>query len=970
MPNLTPQEFVAKWGRATFFQLTEIQSAQTHFNDICALVGHPDPIAFGDKDIFSFEAANIKPDGRKGRADVFYRGRFIWEYKGAHANLNKAYQQLLFYKDALDNPPLLITSDTQRIIIHTNYTNTVKQTHEITLDDIEKGNGVRKLKLIFNDTLAEIEAEFKPTTTREYITQATADQFIKIVEEVRIHIKGQQLPFDSEEQAHFFIRLLFCLFAESTGLLPHKLFTQLMQQPVHNVKDVDRFVMKLRKLFSAMRDGGVFGIYDIPYFDGGLFDNAFVPPSLPTSIVTELLRACRYDWSELEPSVFGTLFERILDATKRHQIGAHYTNKADIELIIEPVLMQPLRETWQAVKEEALSLIHEGEPDNAHAHLKTFADEIAAMQVLDPACGSGNFLYIALQHLLDLQKEVLVFAERYNLPTIPLTVDPQQLHGMEINLYAHELAQVTVWIGYIQWRYQNGFDRLPDPILRPLDTIKRMDAILAYDQQGNPVEPEWVSADVVIGNPPFLGGNRIRAEFGDVYVDNLFQLYQERLSAFVDLVCYWFEKARAMLEQGTLKRAGLLSTNSIRGGANRQTLDRIKETGDIFMAWSDRAWILDGAAVRVSMVGFDDGRQKIHTLDGKPVIYINSDLSNGRFDLTRAKQLPQNNNVVFGGTKKGGNFNIAESLAHQWFKLDNSNREVVKPWVNGRALVYKGKPTQWIIDFGVDKSEQEAKQYQQPYAYLKEHVYPIRRKNRQKHRREYWWRHSFTAPSMRQSIATLDRFIATPRVAKYRLFVWLPAGTIADDGTYIFARNDDYFFGILHSKFHEVWALRLGTWLGKGNDPRYTPTTCFETFPFPWSPGDEPNEADSPLVKRIADKARQLVEFRQGWLYPTDDMIGEKVIKKRTLTNLYNALTYYRELNPHDDKVWTEGLKQTLKLGKISTQLFLTLADIEKLHWLHTELDKAVLDAYGWSHDLSEEQVLEKLLALNLERTG
>ncbi|MDM8527704.1 hypothetical protein QUF58_05760 [Anaerolineales bacterium HSG24] len=974
MPTLTVKEFVAKWRQASLLYFTEIQSAQTHFNDICALVGHPDPVAFGDKETFSFEAANIKPNGRKGRADVFYRGRFIWEYKGAHDDLNKAYQQLLFYKDSLDNPPLLITCDTEKIIIHTNYTNTVKQTHVITLDDIEHGNGVRKLKTIFNESIAELDAEFKPKTTREYITQATAEQFIKIVEGVRLHVKGQQLPFNSEEQAHFFIRLLFCLFAESIGLLPNKLFTKLMMQPIDTVEDVEILIEMLSNLFKSMRDGKPYGSERIPHFDGGLFDNEFVPPSLPTSLVNGLLNACRSDWSQLEPSIFGTLFERILDSTKRHQIGAHYTRKADIELIIEPVLMQPLREEWHMVKEEALFLVHHGKQEQAHAILQDFAAKIAQTKVLDPACGSGNFLYIALQAMLDLQKEVLVFAERYDLPTVPLTVDPQQLHGMEINVYAHELAQVTVWIGYIQWRYQNGFEQLPTPILRPLETIKRMDAILSYDEQGQPVEPEWASADVVIGNPPFLGGNRIRAELGDNYVETLFQLYQDRLSAFVDLVCYWFEKARAMIEHGRLQRAGLLSTNSIRGGANRTVLERIKQTGDIFMAWSDREWILDGAAVRVSMIGFDDGTQKTHTLDGKPTIYINSDLSNGRFDLTRANKLSQNSDLVFGGTKKGGNFDISDALARHWRNLSNnsnnkSNRDVVKPWVNGRALVHKGKSARWIIDFGVDMSEEEASQYQQPFVYVKEHVYPVRLKNRQKHRREYWWRHSFTAPSMRAAIAGLERFIATPRVAKYRLFVWLPAETIADDGTYIFARDDDYFFGVLHSKLHELWALRLGTWLGKGNDPRYTPTTCFQTFPFPCPPGSEPSESDSPLVKRIADLARKLVEFRQGWLHPQDDMIGEKVVKKRTLTNLYNALEYYREVNHPDDKAWTTGIEQTLKLGKISAQLFLTLTDIETLDWLHTEIDKAVLDSYGWPHDLTEEQILEKLLALNLERS-
>jgi len=651
MPKLSPKDFVAKWENPANLELNESQMAQTHFNDICALVDHPDPIAFGDNEIFSFEFANIKPDGRKGRADVFYRARFIWEYKGFHANLDKAYQQLLFYKDDLGNPPLLITCDIRTIIIHTNYTNTVKKSHVILFEDLVKWDGVDKLNLIFNGSIAEIEAKFKPQETREYITQATANEFMGIVEGVRSHIAGEGLEFNNEEQAHFFIRLLFCLFAESVGLLPDKLFTKMVSQPVHDVTDIEVFVQMLTCLFRSMRYGKPFGLYRIPQFNGGLFDNDFMPPSLPTSLVKNLLTACRYDWSQLEPSVLGTLFERILDVTKRHQIGAHYTSKADIELIIKPVLMQPLLDEWQTLKTEAMSLIRRGDKAKVQPMLQTFADKIAAIRVLDPACGSGNFLYIALQNLLDLQKEVIVFAERHGLLAIPLTVGPQQLYGMEINVYAHELAQVTVWIGYIQWRYENGLEKLPTPILRPLDTIKHMDAILTYtvvyDKNNDavkktiltksqaictsspgkqfglhlilsktiysasiePIDPQWPDADVIIGNPPFLGGNRLRQELEN-YVDELFKAYKDRVPAFADLVCYWFEKGRQQLERGKAKQVALLATNSIRGGVNRMVLQRIKETGDIFMAWSDRKWMLEGAAVRISIVTFHNSKQR------------------------------------------------------------------------------------------------------------------------------------------------------------------------------------------------------------------------------------------------------------------------------------------------------------------------------------------------------------------------
>jgi len=972
MLKLTPQEFVEKWENPTTLELNESQMAQTHFNDICALVGHSDPIAFGDNETFSFEFANIKPDGRKGRADVFYRARFIWEYKGFHANLDKAYQQLLFYKDFLDNPPLLITCDIRTIIIHTNYTNTVKKSHVILFEDLIKWDGLDKLNTIFNGTIAEIEARFKPENTREYITQATANEFMSIVEGVRGHIAGEGLKFDSEEQAHFFIRLLFCLFAESIGLLPDKLFTKIVEQPVATTTDIKRFVKKLRNLFSAMReDIGVFGWHDIPYFNGGLFDNDFVPPSLPTSVVKNLLKACRYDWSQLEPSVFGTLFERILDVTKRHQIGAHYTGKADIELIIKPVLMQPLLDEWDRLKGEAMSLIRHDDQARAFAILQTFATKIAALRVLDPACGSGNFLYIALQHLLNLQKEVIVFAERYDLPMIPLTVGPQQLHGMEINVYAHELAQITVWIGYIQWRYENGLEKLAHPILQPLNTIKRMDAILGYDEQGNPIEPEWVAAEVIVGNPPFLGSYKMRSAFGNKYVEDVFKLYDGEVPAPADLVCYWFIKSLHNIQQKRTKRVGLLSTNSIRTGFNRKVLDHVKQHGDIFMAWSDRPWLLEGAAVRISMVGFDDGTQKRRYLDGIKVTHINSDLTTS-VDITKAKSLPENKNIVYKGIMKGGPFEITTDEAAKLLKQENPsgkpNSDVIKPRIAARDIVSRPLNS-WVIDFGVDTTEAEAATYLAPFAYIEQHVKPVREQNRRERRRAHWWLFGETNPTLRQAVAGLTRYIVTPETAKYRIFIWMTSAAIPDYGIHTFAREDDYFLGVLQSQAHEMWSLRLGSSLGP--TPKYNSSITFETFPMPWPPGQEPSEADNSKVYQIADYARQLVAFRDNWLNPPADSIeiGEKVVQKRTLTNLYNALEHYRAVKPGHENAWGAALSQIVALGDITPKLYLSLNDMETLDFIHAQLDRAVLAAYGWEADLDEEEILANLLALNEERT-
>ena len=605
---MTPFEFLAKWGNPHFInQLTERQAAQTHFNDICALVNHPDAISYGNLEQFNFETRTVKPGGSKGWADVYYQGRFIWEYKGPQGDLAQAYKQLLLYKDELGNPPLLITCDLKTINIYTNYTDTVRQSYLIDLTRLVAADGLDLLKRVFHAPRPELDAFFKPQQTKEQRTLATADDFIRVANQLRGLAQTDFPDYTPEQQAHFLIRLLFCLFAENIGLLPKRLFSEWAALPADTSHNIQELLMMLQQLFGKMRVGGWFGFNKILHFNGGLFDDDSVPPLLTGEIMASLRQACRQDWSQLEPSIFGTLFERVLNEAKRKQLGAHYTRKEDIMLIVGPILMKPLRDEWQQLRIEAQFALKQGENGRFFPKLQQFAQKIAAMRVLDPACGSGNFLYVALRELLDLQKEVILFAQRHELGNIPLTVDPAQIYGLEVEVYAHELAQVTVWIGYIQWRFENGFENLGEPILRALHNIERHDAILGYDEQGQPFEPVWPVAEVIIGNPPFLGGSKIRGELGDSYTNALFNLYADRLPA-CDLVCYWFEKARAMIATQQTLRVGLLTTQGIRGGANREVLKRIKETGDIFWAWADKTWPeSSGVMVHVSMVGFDDG---------------------------------------------------------------------------------------------------------------------------------------------------------------------------------------------------------------------------------------------------------------------------------------------------------------------------------------------------------------------------
>ena len=924
LSTLSAQEFVAKWRRAA---LKERSAAQEHFIDVCRLVGHPTPAEEDPSgQAFAFEAGASKQRGGQGWADVWKRGYFAWEYKGRHADLDAAYQQLLQYRESLMNPPLLIVSDMERIVVHTNFTNTVKRVVWIELDDLLRPEGLAQLRAMFFEPTA-----FRAPQTTEQVTEEAASEFARMAELLR------KSGADPQAAAHFAIRLLFCLFAEDIGLLPIGLFTRLVKR---TQKRPAAFEGQLRQLFGAMTSGGWFGADEIRHFDGRIFDDDRVL-ELNGEGLDILARVSTLDWANIEPSIFGTLFERSLDPSKRAQLGAHYTSKEDILLIVEPVLMAPLRRRWEEIQGEARDLARrrdeaktERTRDNRHAELTNllmgFAEELASIQVLDPACGSGNFLYVALKQLLDLWKQVSILASDLGLPLMSplptISPSPAQLHGIEINAYAHELAQATIWIGYIQWLHENGFGVPSEPILKPLDTILQMDAILAYDAGGNLVEPEWPEADVLVGNPPFLGGKKMRTELGDEYVEALFRLYEGRVPHECDLVCYWFERARAMIAGGKAKRTGLLATQGIRGGANRRVLERIKETGDIFWAQSDRDWILEGAAVNVSMVGFDDGSEASRVLDDSAVNTINADLT-GAVDLTAAKRLQENAGLSFMGDTKGGSFDIKPDVAARMLEAPlnpngRPNSDVMRPWVNGRDITQRPRGM-WIIDFGVDMTKDEAALYEMPFEYVLRLVKPARM--RSKTTRLEWWLHERPRPEMREALADFSRYVGTPRVAKHRLFVWLDGDVLPDSQVIVFARDDDYFLGVMHSRVHELWALRQGTALE--DRPRYTPTTTFETFPLPWPPGEEPT--DDARVKEIAEAARELVEKRGRWLNP--EGATEKELRKRTLTNLYN----------------------------------------ERPTWLdlaHRRLDEAVLDAYGWPHDLSEEEILARLLALNLER--
>ena len=937
---MNPPEFVKIWAAST---QGEKATAQEHFIDLCRLLNEQTPNeADPSGDFYAFEKGAKKPDG-DGFADVWLKGHFAWEYKGKHKDLGIAYKQVQTYREALGNPPLLVVSDIERFEVHTNWTNTETWIYrfrngDIALDepvevatyggpasDAPKLTALQVLKALFEEP-----ERLKPLRTTEQITQEAAKLFGRITDDLR------KWKVEDMRIARFVTRVMFCMFATDVGLLPRETFSEVINV---NKDDPAAFRENLSALFEVMRKGGKFLMHPVPYFNGRLFEDSDVPSEIHGEHIRVLEDLNSVNWADVEPVIFGTLFERVIDPAQRRQIGAHYTSRADIELIVEPVLMVPLRREWEQIKAAVQDLSDSAasrrlKPETLHSRiagaLQTFQDRLATIRVLDPACGSGNFLYVSLALLKALEKEVIAFAASYDVPLSPC-VHPRQLMGIETSEYARELASIVIWIGYLQWKHRNVIPFADEtPILQPLDQIELRDAIVDLSDPNRPRIPEWPQADVIVGNPPFLGGGFLRSRLGNDYVEALFRLYGDNLPNFSDLCCYWFEQARGMIADGRARRAGLLATQGIRGGANRRVLERIKETGDIFLAYSDRPWILDGAAVHVSIVGFDDGSELTRMLDDQKVARINPNLTVG-VDLTKAQRLKENLDIGFKGPSPNAPFDIPADLARRMLSAPvnpngRPNSDVVRPVANAIDLVQRPRGL-WTIDFPPGTTEKQAAMYEAPFEHVKRVVKPIREGNRRKAYAERWWVYGEPRIGMRRLLQPKSRFIATPRVSKYRLFVWVSREVLCNDATIVFARDDDYFFGVLHSRVHEVWARATGTQLREAESGfRYTPTTCFETFPFP-QPSPEQQGA-------IAEAAEELNRLREAWLNPPEDSIAPSELKKRTLTNLYN----------------------------------------QRPTWLanaHRALDEAVFAAYGWPEPpdkLSDSEIVSRLLRLNLER--
>ncbi|MBI3876232.1 MAG: class I SAM-dependent DNA methyltransferase, partial [Verrucomicrobia bacterium] len=488
---MTPAEFKTKWAKVS---AKESAAYQSHFDDLCRLLKIPPPLeadptgetfcfqkrVVKDAELFDIETPDASEPTERGFADVWKKGCFAWEYKGKKKNLDEAYKQLLRYRESLLNPPLLVVCDFDRFIVRTNFNGTVQEVHEFTNDQIDRPENLRLLRALF-----ESPDFLKPQRTTAQVTEKMAEQMAEVarslqgresveLEDAKTRKEVTVAQRKNLRIARFLNRITFCLFAEDTGLLPKNLFTDILKASLHSP---EHFAAATESLFRTMAKGGLYGSQRIRHFNGHLFEDSSVF-ELTEAEIGKLAEAAEADWQFIQPSIMGTLFERALEPEQRSQLGAHYTSEADIKTLVEPVLMSPLRREWAALKGELAAAYVKGKGTPAQRDkLAAFQKKLAAVSVLDPACGSGNFLYVSLQLLLGLEKEAVTYATQLGFKLAP-QVSVQQLRAIEINPYAFELAQVSVQIGFLQWRRDNGFDNDRSPVLQNLDGFQNEDALL------------------------------------------------------------------------------------------------------------------------------------------------------------------------------------------------------------------------------------------------------------------------------------------------------------------------------------------------------------------------------------------------------------------------------------------------------------------------------------------------------------
>jgi hypothetical protein len=1053
---LDPDTFLARWQGADG---SELANYQLFVGDLCRLldVPMPEPAREDTRDnayVFERRVHFAHGDGSTsaGRIDCYRRGTFVLEAKkvklGSHTKgfddaLMRARAQAEGYARALPaaegRPPFLVVVDVGHVIeLYAEFTKSGAtytpfpdaRSHRLKLADLRDEAVRNRLRTLWLDPMALDPARASAKVTREVAVQLAA-----------LARSLEQSGHGAEPSAAFLTRCLFSMFAEDVGLLPKRKDGQgAFVGLLHEWREDPATLQRMLAVLWTDMDRGGFSVplaKDVLRFNGKLFKGwqaaDFVLP-LTRDQIDLLLLAAKSNWREVEPAIFGTLLEWALEPDERHALGAHYTPRAYVERLVLPTVVEPLREDWANAQAVALLLANEANAlegkkrdeklAEARAEIRRFHHQLCTVRVLDPACGSGNFLYVTLEHLKRLEGEVQGQLEALGETQSKLgfegeTVTLKQLLGIEINERAAALAELVLWIGYLQWHIRTfGHASVAEPVIHDYKNIEHRDAVLAYDGQEpmrddqgelvtrwdgktfkvhpatgekvpdekaqvvqwrylNPRPAEWPQADFIIGNPPFIGNKRMREALGDGYVDAI-----RRVSGDVpdtsDFVMYWWDRAASLVRVGSARRFGLIATNSLRQTFNRPVVQRqldAKPPLTLRLAIPDHPWVDSAthAAVRISMtVGtntpvigelgvvtsektIEDGEVEVG-VSGKQGV-IHADLHIGAA-VSGVSPLHANSQICFQGYV----------LVGEGFLLSKDEKSVVaerapsevlagtRRWKNGRDLSQQDRGMS-VIDLYPCTADEARSRFPTLYQHLLDRVKPFRDQVARKGHREKWWLWGEARPGLRRATQGLRRVVVTNFAAKHRYFVFEPPQVALDHNMYVVATDQPVVLGALSSAVHIAWMLRAGSTLE--DRPLWINSTCFAPFPFP--------SDDTGLTPALADRIRTLAEqldaHRKARQAAHDDV---------TLTGLYNVLAKLRAeepLNAKEKLLHEHGLVAVLKS-------------------LHDELDTAVLQAYGWS-DLEAaladhrpapaaaearaaavETLLERLVALNAKRAA
>lgn len=908
---------------------------QMFLSELCDVIGVPRPNPAGaerGQNDYVFERA-VRPRESDGgsapkRIDLYKKNAFILEAKqsrlpgaknaipgqlsmladepdqlgrksvarGWDVMMQNARKQAENYVFLLDTdhaaPPFIITCDVGHAFeVFADFTGTGRaygqfpdrKGFRIYLEDLRKPETRELLARIWSDPHSLDPARESARVTREIATRLA--EVSKALEARKFH---------AEDVAHFLMRCLFTMFAEDVGLLPEDSFKALLKK---SVSDPSHFPHRLKSLWQQMDRGEEFShIIEarVRHFNGGLFKDTTVF-ELGREEIGELLAAAEYKWTEVDPAIFGTLLEQALDTKERKKLGAHYTPRAYVQRLVEVTVMEPLRTDWQAALTKAETAKEDGEEKRAIEIVRGFHHQLCMTRVLDPACGTGNFLYVSLELMKKLEGEVLETLARLGVTeSLGLdreAVDPHQFLGLELNPRAAAIAELVVWIGYLQQHYRSHTGHPAEPILKAFKNInfgrrEGYDAVLTWDgypvpavveKDGKRVEtypngrrPEWPEAEYIVGNPPFIGkGEPMRSALGQPYLESLWSAHTH-MNESADFVMYWWDRAAELLtsKKTSLKRLGFVTTNSITQVFNRRVLERhlgAKTQISIIFAVGDHPWTkatADAASVRIAMTvalaGSREGeqlevmRESALDTDSPNVEFqvtsgrINSDLTVGT-DMTRTTKLISNEGLANNGMLLAGRgFVLTPSEANMF---GQEFGEHIRPYVNGRDLI-TSRGQRFVIDLFDLSAETARSKMPAIYQHLLSTVKPVRDQNNRESYRQKWWLFAEPRRGFRPALQGLSRYIATTETTKHRHFQFLEGKAVPDHMVVAFAFSDAYPLAVLSSKYHVLWAVRAGGWLGIGNDPRYSKSRCFD-LPRDW------RRSFAPLARNSTPPARR-----------------------------------------------------------------------------------------------------------------